>query len=176
MTQIQIRSQHGQYVTKLEWRQFASAGFRILGGIKEAAAKRRFDGEGRLLVDRDSTYARTFAGLMVAEVERAADSVSCSICVLSTDIIDFLPGGTLTPKKLSVVLGFVDIEGKISPVVFSHEQVLFQTANGGIHASVYDEHTDIAGMLRIMCAPPPVELASAGEALGIKVNFGLRFE
>ena len=177
MTQLQINSKHEKYVTReVEWRSFASAGFRVLGGIREAASKKRFDGEGRLLVDRDSNYARTFADLVVTKIERAADSLGCQVCVLSTDIIDYLPGGTLTPRNLSIAIGFVDIEGRISPVVLSHEHVLFQRANDGMSASVYDEGTDLAAMLRVMCAPPPAELAAAGQALGINVSFGLRFE
>ena len=71
MTQLQINSKHEKYVTReVEWRSFASAGFRVLGGIREAASKKRFDGEGRLLVDRDSNYAKTFADLVVTKLER----------------------------------------------------------------------------------------------------------
>ena len=117
------------------------------------------------------------AAFRVIGAIKDAEAISCSLCALTTDIIDYLPGGTLIPKNLSVAFGFVDINGRISPIVFSHKFFLIQKADDSIFSSVYDESTNIAGIVNVMriaapadrwLRPPTFDLTS--------VPFGLRFE
>ncbi len=181
MTQVQIstsNSRFDKYVCKeLQWRPFAVAAFRVIGAIKDAEARKRFDGRGHLLIDRNSNYARTFADLLVEKLSSTAESISCSLCALTTDIIYYLPGGALTPKNLSVVFGFVDINNRISPIVFSHKFFLIQKADDSIFSSVYDESTNIAGIVNAMCIVAPADWWLRPPAFDlISVPFGLRFE
>lgn len=105
--------------------------------------------EGKPVMERDefitacnSPEAEAFASTMIAKLEHAAESLGYDVCQLQPIVIHSLPAGGHTPATVSIAVGFVREDGKITPVAISHEFVLTQGGDGTFHAGRYDEGTN----------------------------------
>jgi len=133
---------------EIEWKETCRHLFCNWKIIADSAKEYKGKDIPRELIVNPSPSAQQFADSLVANLEKAADTVSASIRYLSPAVIDGLPGGWLTPPLGSVVLGLVrKKDGLVSPVVVNVEWLLLQSGSG--HAAArYDANTNFGAIFK----------------------------
>lgn len=99
-----------------------------------------------------SDHAKGFAERMVDELERAIKELGYEACMLHPVVINGLPGSGYTPPAMSIVVGLVRDDGRISPLVISDRFVMAQHGSGQ-NASSYDDGFDFKGLLQATLRP-----------------------
>lgn len=140
----------------IEWRGHALAAFRAFHAVRLIEEK-VCRGELNASLTREehkrvisSPEAQEHAEATVASLEAAAGSRGWEIVALPCGIIDRLPGSACTRGALqSILIGLERADGKISPVAFDAETILFQV-NGGMTAPKYNGKVDFESELRAL--------------------------
>ena len=159
MATVSQQSKFVGHVKSEPWRETAIATFRSFATIREGIRRgSRLSSEESVAFCKGSV-AGDFAGKLVSGLEAATKAAGCSdICELQPQVVSGLPGAYgevggnadvfVFGSTNSVVFGLVRPDGKVTPVVFNDRGAVLVQKGSGHFAMVYDEQTDLAGLLK----------------------------
>ena len=168
MAQIAEISKFRQYVKPEPWRDGAAYAFRSFATIREGVRRgSRLDREESVAFCQGPA-AGEFAEKIAVGLEAAGKAVGCdTVCELTPQVVSGLPKihGQMMPvgadnadafvfgSMNTVVFGLVRADGLVTPVVFNDRGAVLVQKGHGPFATLYDEQTDLARLLKDNLTP-----------------------